>query len=95
MAAGRPVLAAVNPASQAAQLLREADGGVLVAPDDPGALAAAARWCTTVDPDVLAAFSARNRAYAERHFDQRNILVAHEQFILNTMRTRLRTEPAA
>lgn len=87
MAAGRPVLAAVNPASEAARLLRDADGGVLVTPDDPEALAAAARWFTTADPDVLAAFSARSRAYAEQHFDQRKILMEHEEFILNTMRT--------
>ena len=47
MAAGRPVLAAVNPGSQAAEILREADGGALVAPEDPEALSAAARWFMT------------------------------------------------
>ena len=86
MAAGRPVLAAVHSASEAATLLRDADCGVLVTPENPEALAAAARWFTTADPDVLAAFSARGRAYAEQHFDQRKILVAHEEFILSTMR---------
>ena len=91
MAAGRPVLAAVNPASQAAQLLNKADGGVLVAPEDPNALAEAARWFTTADPTVLAAFSTRNRTYAERHFDQRNIIAAYERFILSTLRPRPRT----
>ena len=91
MAAGRPVLAAVNPAGQAAQLLNKADGGVLVAPEDPNALAEAARWFTTADPTVLAAFSTRNRTYAERHFDQRNIIAAHERFILSTLRPRPRT----
>jgi len=39
MAAGRPVLASVNPASQGAMLLREAGGGIIVPPEDPGALA--------------------------------------------------------
>ena len=34
MAAGRPVLVAANPESQAAQLLRDAGGGVLIAPED-------------------------------------------------------------
>jgi colanic acid biosynthesis glycosyl transferase WcaI len=86
MAAGRPVLAAVNPASQAARLLRKADGGVLVAPEDPNALAEAARWFTTAAPLVVAGFSQRNRRYAEQHFDQRNIIAAHEHFILDTLR---------
>ena len=93
MAAGRPVLAAVNPGSQAARLLGEADGGVLVAPEDPNALAEAARWFSTADPVVLAAFSQRNRAYAEQHFDQRNIIAAHEHFILDTLRVPLRSNP--
>ncbi len=95
MAAGRPVLAAVNPESQAARLLCKADGGLLVAPEDPHALADAARWCTTADPAVLAAFSTRNRAYAEQHFDQRNIIAAHEQFILATLHEPLRPKPGA
>ena len=90
MAAGRPVLVAANPASQAAQLLKDADGGMLITPDDPEALAAATRWFTTVKSDVLAAFGERNRAYAERHFDQRNILALQEQLILDTLREPLR-----
>ena len=89
MAAGQPVLAAANPASQAAQLLREADGGVLVPPENPEALAAAARWFAAADPAGLAAFGARSRAYAEAHFDQRRILDAHEQFMLEMMGARL------
>ena len=86
MAAGKPVLAAINPTSQAAQLLRDADGGVLVAPEDPDALAEAARWCAAASPATMAAFGARNRAYAERHFDGRRIVAAHEQFMLDTLR---------
>ena len=82
MAAGRPVLAAVSATSQAADVVRDADGGVLVAPDDPDALARAARWCAAAPPEVLAGFGARNRAYAERHFDQKAIVAAHERFML-------------
>lgn len=85
MAAGRPVLAAANPDSQAARLLREADGGMLVTPDDPVALAAAARWFAAADGETLASFSARNRAYAEEHFDQRKILAAQEEFVLKAI----------
>ena len=92
---GRPVLVAANPASQAAQLLQDADGGMLVAPDDPEALAAAARWFATAEPDVLAAFGKRGRAYADRHFDQRKIFAAQEQLIFDTLRTPLGTTPGS
>ena len=86
MAAGRPVLAAVNPTSQAAEIVRDADGGILVAPDDPAALAEGARRLAAAPPDALGACGARNRAYAERHFDQRAVVAAHERFMLAAMR---------
>ena len=49
LAAGRPILAAVPPDGVAAELVRRADAGVVVAPDDVAALTAAieglrARW---------------------------------------------------
>jgi len=81
MSAGRPAIAAVNASSQGAEILREADGGRIVAPEDPAALADAARWFMALAPEQLSAFGARNRAYAEAHFDQRKILAAHERFM--------------
>jgi colanic acid biosynthesis glycosyl transferase WcaI len=81
MSAGRPVIAAVNASSQGAEILREADGGKLVAPEDPKGLAAAAAWYMALPSDQLKAYGARNRAYAEAHFDQRKILAAHEDFM--------------
>lgn len=94
MAAGRPVLAAVNPGSQGAEIVREADAGRVVAPDDPAALSAAARAFATTDAETLAAFGARNRAYAEAHFDQRKIVAAHEAFMLKMMSARPASAPA-
>jgi colanic acid biosynthesis glycosyl transferase WcaI len=85
MAAGRPVLAAVNALSQAAEILREADGGILVAPEDPIALVAGVEALASASPDALAGMSRRNRHYAERCFDQRAILAQHEQFMLERM----------
>lgn len=82
MAAGRPVLAAVNAGSQAADLLRHADGGLLVAPDSPESLAAGVQSLMAMDPERLHLFGARNRTFAEEHFDQRNVLAAHEALIL-------------
>lgn len=87
MASGRPVLAAVNPASQAADILREAAGGVLVPAEDAAALAGAADELARTDTSTLAAFGARNRSYAERHFDQRRILRAHEDGMLKALGT--------
>lgn len=81
MSAGRPVLAAVSASSQGAEILLEADGGRLVAPEDPEALAAAAEWFIGLSPEQLRGYGTRNRAYAETHFDQRKILAAHEDFI--------------
>ena len=81
MSAGRPVLAAVNAGSQGAEILLEADGGRLVAPEDPHALAAAAEWFMGLSPEQLRGYGTRNRAYAEAHFDQRKILAAHEDFM--------------
>jgi len=87
MAAGRPVLAAVNATSQGAEILLDADGGLLVAPDDVLALAAGARTLANASPSTLAAMSLRNRCYAERHFDQRVILAQHEAFMLERIAT--------
>src|SRR6185436_7341376 len=95
MAAGRPVLAAINEGSQAAEILRESDGGMLVPAQDPIALASAARWFAGADRSVLAAFGARTRAYAERHFDQRKIVAQHEAFMLEVIREVSNPVPAA
>lgn len=80
MAAGRIVLAAVNPTSQAAVLLRASKGGIIVKPEDPAALAAAVRQLYA-DPVTLQEMGQRNRKYAEKCFDQRQIVPAQEAFI--------------
>jgi colanic acid biosynthesis glycosyl transferase WcaI len=81
MAAGRPVIAAVNASSQGAEILQEADGGWLVVPENALRLAAAARRVVQTDVSTRGAIGRRNRAYAEAHFDQRKIVEAHEQFM--------------
>jgi glycosyltransferase involved in cell wall biosynthesis len=95
MAAGRPVIAAVNATSQAAEIMDEANGGWLIAPEDPAALADAVSHVMAMDHADLAAYGARNRAYAEAHFDQRTVLAAHEQFMLSTTPVRASSKPAA
>ena len=71
----------MNAGSQGAEILLEADGGRLVAPEDPQALAAAAEWFMGLSPEQLRGYGTRNRAYAEAHFDQRKIRAAHEDFM--------------
>jgi colanic acid biosynthesis glycosyl transferase WcaI len=80
MAAGRAVLAAVSATSQGAALLRRAEGGWLVAPEDPLALANAAVHAQGAAP-VAAAMGRRNRAFAEEHFDLQKIMAAQEAFL--------------
>jgi colanic acid biosynthesis glycosyl transferase WcaI len=80
MAAGRPILAAVNPESQAAVIIRHALGGVIVAPEDPRALAGAVAGFRTRTSD-LENMATRNREYAERHFDRNAIVVAQQRVL--------------
>src|SRR5437764_5234322 len=72
LAAERPILAAVPPAGAAANLIREAGAGVVVPPDDPGAIRQAlvgleARWRagrlngTPLEPALRERISRRKR----------------------------------
>jgi colanic acid biosynthesis glycosyl transferase WcaI len=91
MAAGRPVLAAVNPASQGAVLLGESQGGVMVDPENPEALAAAVKQLQA-NPTALQEMGRRNREYAEKHFDRRRIFAAQEAFLAEIVK---RASPVA
>jgi colanic acid biosynthesis glycosyl transferase WcaI len=88
MAAGRTVLAAVNESSQAATLLRESQGGIIVVPESPTALATAVNQLQA-DRTGLAEMGRRNRQYAEKHFDQREIVAAQEKFLLDVVNNRV------
>ena len=81
MAAGRPVVAAINSTSQAAAMIREAEGGMLVTPEDPVALAEAVKQLAD-DRNKLAPMGRRNRLYAEQHFDRTRIMADQEEFLL-------------
>ncbi len=54
LAAGRPVLAAIDPGTEIPRLLAESGGGLAVAPDDPAAFTAAVRRLVD-DPEAAAA----------------------------------------
>ena len=80
MAAGRPVLAAVNGASQAAEIVRDARCGVLVQPESAAALAGGVRELMAA-PGERAEMARRGRLYAEQHFDRASIVVAQQRVI--------------
>jgi glycosyltransferase involved in cell wall biosynthesis len=64
LAAGRPILAPALP--DTAELLRDGETALLVAPDDPAA-AALALDALFAQPELAARLSANARALAERH----------------------------
>lgn len=80
MAAGKPVIAAVNASSEGAELLRAAQGGVVIPPEDPAALAAAVRNLAA-EPARRLDMGRANRAFAVDHFDQDKIMRQLDEFV--------------
>jgi colanic acid biosynthesis glycosyl transferase WcaI len=85
MAAGKPVLAAVNRESEAATLLVETGGGLLVTPENPTELAAAALRLFQEHSETLEAMGQRNRQHAEQHFDERVVVRRQMDVITSTV----------
>jgi glycosyltransferase involved in cell wall biosynthesis len=69
LAVARPVIAAAEPASETAELVRAAGAGVLVEPGDPAALASAVREAAG-GAIPLEALGAAGRAYVVEHADR-------------------------
>ncbi|MDH7568056.1 MAG: glycosyltransferase family 4 protein [Armatimonadota bacterium] len=70
MLSGRPVLAAVDPASDSAQTIRKAACGVCIPPDSPAAMAAAIE-ALMQQPERLEEMGENARRYAVQHFSRR------------------------
>ena len=83
LASGRPVLAAIDPSTPAAALLRESGGAVLVPPEDPRSLAAAMAALRD-DPARRAELGERGRAFAERRLSSEVLLPQLEAAILGS-----------
>lgn len=81
MAAGRPIVVAAHPASEAARLVRDAECGVSVSPDAPDALAQAL-VALARDAAARAGLGARGRAYVESHFARAAALQTFERALL-------------
>jgi colanic acid biosynthesis glycosyl transferase WcaI len=83
MAAGKPVLAAVNSGSQAAGIVRESGGGVVVEPENAEALADAVLKMR--ETNSSGEMCRNNRDYAVKHFDRILILKAQQTVIENAV----------
>jgi len=82
LAAGRPVLASVNIASEAARLVNRAQCGIVVSPEDPQAIA---RGAHTLYSDAVLRSSLSGRSYAEAHFTKAQVLSAYDRYFENLM----------
>lgn len=77
LAAGRALLAAIDPGTEIPRLLSESGGGVAVAPDDPAAFIGALREMLA-DRDQLAAMGRGGREWVERHVSPSGVASAYE-----------------
>lgn len=77
LAAGKVIVGSV--AGESAEILREA-GALVVAPEDPGALADALRAVAN-DPDRRREMSERGRLYVEQNFDRRVLANRYEAIL--------------
>jgi colanic acid biosynthesis glycosyl transferase WcaI len=80
MTAGKPVVAAVHPESEPARMVRESGGGLVVAPEDPAALAQAIRELQS-DPPRRERMGASGAQYLRRNFNRANSMSAFSAVI--------------
>ena len=80
MAAGRPVLAAIDPGTAVPSMLAESGGGIAVAPDDPVAFIEALRSLLS-DPGASQSMGERGRAWVEREASPAAVGAAYHQLI--------------
>jgi len=73
MAAGRPVLAAANERSEAAEQILRSECGIVVSPENPAALVEGA-LSLRKDSSLCQRLSANGRTSAETHFTKRRVL---------------------
>lgn len=79
MAAGAPVIVSI--AGEAEELVREAEGGLCIPPDDARALADAILRLRG-DPDLRQALSQNARTYITRHYNREDIAARLEHLLL-------------
>ena len=80
MASGRPVLASVPDDSEISSLVKDADCGVLIPPEDPQAMAQAINDLAK-QPDALKRYSANGRDYVVKHFSRAQLVKQYHQLL--------------
>lgn len=81
LASGRPIVASIDPATPAAELLRASGGALLVPPEQPAELAAALRRLAD-DPAARERLGRAGRAFAEAELARERILPRLERALL-------------
>jgi colanic acid biosynthesis glycosyl transferase WcaI len=81
MAASRPIVAAVNPASVAAEIVTKAGCGVVVAAEDASGIASGLEELASRGREDLQSMGKRARDYVSTHHDRATILEAWETMI--------------
>ena len=79
LASGKPILMAMEGA--AADLVREAKAGVVVAPECPPDMAAAVRELSGMTPQALRAFGENGRSYLVAHFAKQTVVPLYEALL--------------
>ncbi|MEI7547649.1 MAG: glycosyltransferase WbuB, partial [Actinomycetota bacterium] len=80
LAAGRPVLAAIDPGTEVPRMLAASGGGIAVAPDDDAEF----RWGLSVllgDPAAARAMGAAGREWVLGAASARAVALAYEQLV--------------
>lgn len=78
MAAGRPVIAALDPNGDAPALIQEVGCGVAIAPEDPVALADAISLLRA-EPDLREKMGSEGRRFAEEHCSPESVAAQYEK----------------
>ncbi len=91
MSAARPVVASLSPGSEVARVLRDAECGLVVAPEDPRSLLEAL-LTLRADRARCNALGANGRAYARKQWEKEGVLSALERHLLDVIQ-RPRTDP--
>lgn len=78
LAAGRPILAAIDPGTEIPRILAASGAGVAVEPDDPDAFVAALR-SMLADSSALAARGTAGRSWVEGHLAPGAVAVRYEE----------------
>ena len=92
LAAGRPLIAAVDGA--AAALVAASGAGEVVPPGEPGAIAAATRRLAGLDPGAREEIGRRGRAFALERFSKRAVLPRYEDLLVRVARRPRGAAPA-